>query len=104
MVRMAYDELTLVVDMDWSTISINSQTQRKPNLHHIIPWSIETLPNPLNGLFESSGFEQSLVVFNTFCVSLDANAHDDEVDIQQNFPSIFENVGELKAREEFIKG
>jgi hypothetical protein len=45
MAQMAYVEVALCVDMDWSTILTSSQAQQ-PNLHHRILWLIETWPNP----------------------------------------------------------
>jgi hypothetical protein len=42
MAQMAYVEVALCVDMDWSTILTSSQAQQQPNLHHRILWLIET--------------------------------------------------------------
>lgn len=60
------------------------------NLHHIIPWSIETQPNPFNSPSKAFGFERSLVVPTPINVSFDA--YDDEVDIDYDFPNIFKNA------------
>ncbi len=55
MAQMAYVKVALGVNMDWPTIPLSPQAQQKPNLHHRIPWLIETWPDPLNGPSEAFG-------------------------------------------------
>jgi hypothetical protein len=89
MTQMVYTKVVLGVEMDWSNIPRSSRSQWKPNLHHKILWSIETWPNPLNGPFIASGFEQFLVPIP---ISVSFDAHDDEVDIDHDFLNMFENA------------
>ncbi len=42
--------------------------------------------------FEASKSEWSLVVPNPLIVSFDASAHDDEINIEHDFPNMFENA------------
>ncbi len=90
MAQMVHAEVALGVEMDWSNIPASSRSQYKPNLHHKILWSIKTWPNPLSGPPRAFGSEQFLVVPIPINVSFDA--YDDEVDIDYDFPSMFENV------------
>jgi hypothetical protein len=54
MAQMAYVEVALGVNMDWSTVSTSLQAQQKSNLHHKISWLIKTRPNPLSDFSEMS--------------------------------------------------
>jgi hypothetical protein len=90
MAQMVYVEVALGVEMDWSNIPTSSRLQQKPNFHHKIPWSIKTWPNPHSSPFGAFRSKRSLVVPTPINVSFDA--HDDEVDIDNDFPSMFKNV------------
>jgi hypothetical protein len=57
MAQMAYVEVAMGVNMDWSTISTSLRAQQKSNLHHKIPWSMKTQAKPLNALSEVSRSE-----------------------------------------------
>jgi hypothetical protein len=50
MAQMAYAEVALGVNMDWSIVSTRLQAQQNSNMHHKIPWLIKTRPSPLSGL------------------------------------------------------
>jgi len=42
--------------------------------------------------FEASKSKRSLVVPNPLIIYFDASAHDDEINIERDFPSMFENA------------
>jgi hypothetical protein len=65
MAQMVYAEVAFDVEMDWSNIPTSFWSQQKKNLHHIIPWSIETQPNPglnVSGPSKVFGSKQSLMM------------------------------------------
>jgi hypothetical protein len=87
MAQMAYFEVALNIDMDWSTIPMSLQTHMKPKILQRTLWFIETHPiDP----FEHSKSYHSLEVFTPPNVCLDENAHDDEINLDQDFLGMFE--------------
>jgi hypothetical protein len=59
-------------------------------MHHKIPWSIKTKPNPQNGPSKDSRSKQTLMVPTPTNVSF--HAHVDEINIDHDFPTMFENA------------
>lgn len=92
---MGYPKMILGIDMNWTTIfKKSSWAQKQPNLLWTIMNSFETC---LGDPFKAFKSQLPLEVPIPLSISLDANCHNDEIDLDWDFHGMFHG-GEMEMQ------